>query len=149
MHIRQQFVGANPKPRVEPLGALDTRISFLLGDSERWQTDLPTWSGVRYVDLYPQIDLEVTSRNGQFVQRLVAHAGADLSLVKLQIADADAMRLDGGTLQLQTLVGEFRLPLLELAGAVGGSPRSWVEHPTPSRRASSATVAMIIILASR
>ncbi|MBC8163576.1 MAG: SBBP repeat-containing protein [Roseiflexaceae bacterium] len=111
-HIRQQFVGANPQPRVEPLSALGTRVSFIFGSSS--QTDVPTWSGVRYVDLYPQIDLEVTSQNGQIVQRLVARKGADLALVKLQLEGADAMRLDGDALRLQTPAGEFRLPLLEL-----------------------------------
>jgi hypothetical protein len=89
---------------------------------------------VRYVDLYPGLDLEISSDNGQMVQRLVikdsvvtGQAAADgqppatdVSAVKWQVEGADALALDGaGSLQLFTALGEVSLPLLQPIAADG------------------------------
>jgi hypothetical protein len=72
VNLRLSFVDANPAPAMEPFGAVETNISYFIGaDPDAWQVGVPVWSGVRYVDLYPGLDLEVTSENGQFVRRLV------------------------------------------------------------------------------
>jgi hypothetical protein len=76
------------------------------------------WGGVRYKDLYPGIDLEITGENGRLVQRLVARPGADLSAVRLRVEGADAVELAGGEgLHLTTTVGDFTLSLLTVEGA--------------------------------
>ena len=79
-NIKLSFVGANPQPRIEPFDRLDTVVSYFLGnDPAQWRPDVPVWGGVRYVDLYPGVDLELTSEGGQMVQRLAARPGADLA----------------------------------------------------------------------
>ena len=64
--------------------------------------DVPVWGGVRYVDLYPGVDLEITSEGGQMVQRLAARPDANLSAIRLQVAGADAVTVDGDALRLST-----------------------------------------------
>ncbi|MER3426346.1 MAG: hypothetical protein C4299_04200 [Thermoleophilia bacterium] len=60
VHLRLRFEGANPHPRLEPFQRLETHVSYFLGnDPAKWHADVPVWAGVRYVDLYPGIDLEV------------------------------------------------------------------------------------------
>ena len=117
-NIKLSFVGTNPKVRLEPFNRLDTRVSYFIGnDPKKWRADVPVWGGARYKDLYPGIDLEITSEKGQMVQRVVARAGANLNAVQLRVDGVDKMTLDSDRLRLTTAVGEYTLPLLQAAGA--------------------------------
>ncbi len=118
VNIRLSFGGADPHPRLEPFNRLNTRVSYFVGnDPTQWRPDVPVWGGVRYVNLYPGVDLEIAGENTQMVQRLVVHSGADWRAVRLQVDGADALTLEGHALHLTTAVGEFALPLLQVAGA--------------------------------
>ena len=78
VNIKLSFVGANPHPRVEPLNRVETHVSYFIGsDADQWHADVPVWRGIRYVDLYPGIDLEIVGENGRASQRIVARSGAD------------------------------------------------------------------------
>ena len=117
-NIKLSFVGANPNPVLEPFNRLDTAVSYLLGDDPaRWRPDVPVWGGVRYVDLYPGIDLELTAEAGRLIPRLTAQPGADLSAVGLHVEGAEAVTLDGGALRLSTAAGDATWPLLRIEGA--------------------------------
>ena len=111
---------------------MDTRVSYFTGhDPVKWQAGVPVWGGVRYVDLYPGLDLEITSENGQLVQRLVrrdqvsektndsaqleAQGTVSLQDISLRVEGAESLALDDtGHLHLTTAVGEFTLPLLQV-----------------------------------
>ncbi|MFQ5812255.1 MAG: SBBP repeat-containing protein, partial [Anaerolineae bacterium] len=123
VNLRLTFPGANPHPRIEPFDRLDTVVSYFIGnDPDQWHPDVPVWGGVHYVDIYPGVDLELTSEGGQYTQRLVTRAGADLSAVRLRVEGADTLALDdAGYLRLTTAVGDFTLPLLAIEGAVPNS----------------------------
>ena len=118
VNIKLSFSGANPHPRLEPFNRLATRISYFTGNEPtKWRPDVPVWSGVRYADLYPGIDWEIVGENNQMALRLIRHPGADLRAVRLQVDGADALTLGDTALHLTTAVGEFALPLLQVAGA--------------------------------
>jgi hypothetical protein len=75
VHVRLSFPGAEPHPRLEPFDRLDTHVSYFIGgDPAGWHADVPVWGGVRYVDLYPGIDLEIAGQGGRLVPRLVVGA---------------------------------------------------------------------------
>jgi predicted MPP superfamily phosphohydrolase len=120
VNIRISFPGANPNARLEPFGRLDTVVSYFIGnDPAKWRVAVPVWAGVRYVNLYPGVDLEFRGEAGRVVPRLVAHPGANLSVVRLRVEGADAVALTpggGGGLLLRTAVGEFILPLFQVEG---------------------------------
>ena len=127
VNIRLSFPGANPHPRIEPFHRLDTVVSYFIGnDPAKWHVAVPVWGGVRYVDLYPGVDLELTGENGQVVPRLVAHPGADLSAVRLRVEGAKEVALlpspdvgrgaGGEGLLLRTALGDFTLPLFQVEG---------------------------------
>src|SRR5205823_6090844 len=72
VHLKFSFPGANPHARLEPFQHLDTHVSYYFGnDPKQWHTNVPVWGGVRYVDFYPGLDLEITSEAGQWLWRLV------------------------------------------------------------------------------
>lgn len=103
--LRFSFDGASAA-KLEPFGRASTRVSFLIGnDPSRWQRDVPVWSGARYRDLYPGIDLVVGGDAvGAVPWRLEARPDADLAAVRLRIEGADATVGEAGALRFQ-LVG--------------------------------------------
>jgi len=119
VNLKLSFVGANPHPHLEPFDRLDTRVSFFSGnDPAQWHTDVPAWSGVRYVDLYPGMDLEITGQDGRLAQRLVVRDRLPLQNVRLRVEGADNLTLEDDHLRLMTALGGFALPLLTVEGAV-------------------------------
>ena len=117
-NIKLTFPGSNPHPHLEPFNRLDTHVSFFFGrDPENWHTSVPVWGGVRYRNMYPGIDLEITSENGRLVQRIVARDHKHLEFVRLFVEGAESTTLDGNSLILATSVGEYRLPLFTVNGS--------------------------------
>ncbi|MEW5989101.1 MAG: SBBP repeat-containing protein [Chloroflexota bacterium] len=118
VHVRLSFVGANPVPRLEPFGRLDTRVSYLIGnDPAGWRPDVPVWSGVRYVDLYPGLNLEMAAEGWQLVCR--ANCEAALQSVRLRVEGAADLRLEADRLRLDAAAGDLALPLLQVVTADG------------------------------
>ncbi len=133
VHLRLSFPGANPHPRLEPFDRLATRFSYFTGDDPAgWQRDVPVWGGVRYRELYPGLDLEITSEitggKGRLVQRLVCGAGCEpdglrsrLGSVRMRVEGADTLAIVGDALEVRTTAGSASVPLIEVPGvAIAG-----------------------------
>jgi len=55
---------------VQPFGRSSERIRFYpTADPATWREDVPAWHGVRLVDVYPGVDLELTGTAGGVVSR--------------------------------------------------------------------------------
>jgi YVTN family beta-propeller protein len=126
LNLKLTFAGANPAPILEPFDPLNPTISYFTGsDAAQWHSAVPVWGGVRYIDLYPGIDLEITRQHGQLALRLVVAAEAlaaatPLADLRLHLDGADALALTGaGGLRLTTALGEVNLPLLQVVTAAG------------------------------
>jgi hypothetical protein len=133
VNLRISFEGANPDPRIEGFDPLDTTVSYFIGsDPDNWYSDVPVWGGVRYVDLYPGVDLEITGAGGQWDWQLVVRESAGsqgrslLEDVRLRVDGADGVSFAGpgkSALRVTTNLGDFTLPLLKVGGAdVQGGP---------------------------
>ncbi len=100
---RFTFPGANPAAQPQPFGRSNAHVSYFIGnDPARWRSDAPVWSGVRYRDLYPGVDLIVGDNAAGLVPwRLEARPGANLAAVALKVegsevtAAAGQLRLEG------------------------------------------------------
>ena len=119
VHIRLTFVDSNSNARVEGFNPQNAKVSFFSGnDEEEWQTNVPVWGGVRYIDFYPGYNLEITSVGSQWTWRLVQQeinfssqrSGVN-ERIRLQVDGADSIALDKNTLIITTAVGETSLPL--------------------------------------
>jgi hypothetical protein len=127
VNLRFTFMDANPNPQIVGFDRLDTAVSyFISNDPSKWRTNVPVWGRVRYVGLYPGIDLEITSLDGKWAWRLVARDATRLSPegqgvgggdVRLRVEGADQLFLDDGYLRLTTGVGQFRMPLIKVDDA--------------------------------
>ena len=134
VNIRLSFPGANPHPRLEPFHRLDTVVSYFIGnDPAKWHVAVPVWGGVRYVGLYPGVDLEITGEGGRWTWRLVvqgdkvgANGRSPLQDVRLRVEGAEEVALlpspdvgrgaGGEGLLLRTALGDFTLPLFQVEG---------------------------------
>ncbi len=115
-NILLQFLDANPHPRLEPVAPLKTKVSYFHGQSpDAWYTDMPTWGRVRYVDLYPSVDLEVAVQDNEMILNFVCKATCAESLPRVKwvlvgtdgaqaytLEEADTL----GMLSFPTVVGE-------------------------------------------
>ncbi len=134
VNLKLSFPGANPRPRLEPLGRLETSLNYFMGnDPAAWRTDVPVYAGVRYGDLYPGVDLVVgagPAPAGERAQgtplpwRLEVRDGGDLSAIRLRVEGAEAVELlpspdagEGQGVRVATALGDFSLPLLAVEGA--------------------------------
>ncbi|MCG3209295.1 MAG: hypothetical protein FOGNACKC_02916 [Anaerolineae bacterium] len=113
--LKISFPGAKPHPRLEPFNRLPTKVSYFRGNNPaNWRADVPVWGGVRYVDLYPGIDLEISGNAGQLTPRLVVRNEAALAKVRLKVEGATQVGLQDNRLQIQTAFGTATVPLLEV-----------------------------------
>lgn len=125
VNLRITFVGANPNPTLEPFEPSDTVLSYFRGNNpENWQANVPVWGGVRYVDLYPGIDLELHGDDGQFQPHLIVRDATALSQVQLKAEGAKGIHLQAseGTgmpnrVHLETVAGTVYFPLLTVVYA--------------------------------
>ncbi|MDA8216592.1 MAG: hypothetical protein M0Z94_03145 [Dehalococcoidales bacterium] len=114
VNLHLTFPGSNPQPQIEPFDRLSTRVSYFLGnDPGQWHTDVPVWQGLRLKDLYPGVDLEVSDS-----LRLVASSAESLGAVRMHVAGASGLRVEGGKLKISTAVDEYTLALPQVEGAV-------------------------------
>jgi YVTN family beta-propeller protein len=147
VHLKVSFAGANPQPRLEPFNPLDIRLSYFIGsDPMHWQSNVPTWGGVRYVDLYPGLDLEISAEKGQLVQRLIVRNSGDAAIaqesdllgqVQLVVDGPAEISLEQGSrLRLATAAGDLTLSLPRLFDQTGRP----LEIPTQPELAAAGLV---------
>ena len=97
--LKLTFPGSNPDVRLEPINPLTTTVSYFLGnDPTQWQPDVPVYTGVRYVDLYPGVNLVLGGSDGAW--QLEAAPDAAVDQVRLLVEGALIEDLDGTELHL-------------------------------------------------
>jgi len=129
-NLRATFPDGNPGLTVEGFDPLDAQISYFLGDDpDQWYPDVPVWGGVRYVDLYPGLDLEISAPEGQWIWQLVRNGrgaasprvlGAQTIAFRMRIEGVDNLTADGGMVRAITNLGEMVVPLPGLRNSDGG-----------------------------
>ncbi|MEW5985464.1 MAG: SBBP repeat-containing protein [Chloroflexota bacterium] len=120
VNLKLAFNGADWS-RPQPFAASPVRVAYFDGaDPAAWRPDTPVWEGVRYVDLYPGLDLELSGANGRLSPRLICKTNcqAALNQVRLRVEGSDQLTLVGQhSLLVSTAVGDFTMPLLPVAAA--------------------------------
>ena len=118
VNLRLSFPDSNPYPRLEPFSRLDSVVHYYRGnDPAQWHTDVPVWGGVRYVGLYPGVDLEITGEAGRLAWRLSPSNGEGWGGgVRLRVEGSETVTVKDDHLRLDTELGPVDLPLLDVTG---------------------------------
>src|SRR5262249_13902615 len=121
--VELRFPGARPGVRPEGTERLPGNANFFLGDNpDDWRTDVPTYGAVRYLDLYPGIDLVYRGPRRLLKREWVIAPGSDPSPTRLAFGgDAVSLRLEAdGSLRLKTAWGELLEGPPETSQEIGG-----------------------------
>ena len=100
--IRLSIAGGNGQRRISREGPLPGIVSYFpSGDARTWRTNLRTWSGLRYQEIYPGIDLVYYGNRGQLEYDFTVAPHRDPSMITLEISSADEVRIvPGGDLAI-------------------------------------------------
>lgn len=105
--VQLRFEGTDPGCRLQVEEPELAYANYFFGsDPARWKTRVPTCSAVRYVGLYPGIDVVVRHQRGGFEYDLVLAPWADLARVRIRVEGGAGSRIDAeGRLVIDTAVG--------------------------------------------
>ena len=119
-------MAANPAAKVSGEEELAGKINYLIGkDPSKWRTGVATYAKVRYEQVYPGIDLVYYGNQRQLEYDFVVGPGADPARIRLKLAGAQKMFVDGeGQLVVQTAGGGVRWNKPEIYQEVDGQHRS-------------------------
>jgi hypothetical protein len=99
-----EFVNPSPNMRIEGVGRVETHTNFYRGnDPGNWHTDVPTYAGVRYVNVWDGIDVEYIEHEGRLRQRIILHEGADakrVAFTQTNLTELDISTVDESSLKL-------------------------------------------------
>jgi hypothetical protein len=122
--VRLHPIGANPDSRIVAEGERPGVVRYVSGGPTPPVT-APTSAGVRYVDVYPGIDLVYYGRPRGLEYDFVVAPGADPATIALAFDGSERLEVDaGGTLVAHTAAGDLRQPRPVVYQDVDGSRRS-------------------------
>lgn len=107
--VRSSLANSNPNPTISGLDKLPGVANFILGeDSSQWHTDVPTFNGVVYQNVYQGIDRVFKGTEGQLKSEFLVAPFADPSQIRMNYSGVNDIRLrDDGALILETPLGEL------------------------------------------
>lgn len=106
--IRVKTLGSNT-PRVVPEDKLPGTInSFIGNDHSKWQTNIQTYSKMKYEGVYPGVDLVYYGNQQQLEYDFVVAPGADPNTIRLDISGAKPIIDPRGDLVMHTSLGDVR-----------------------------------------
>jgi gliding motility-associated-like protein len=103
------FEGANPKAQILPERVMMGYSNYYIGnDSAKWKTGVKTFGALRYVSLYPGIDVRFYSENGYVKYDIIVSPTANAAQIRLRYDGATVSVQKNGELLVKTSVSEIR-----------------------------------------
>src|SRR5689334_16945217 len=107
--IRLRLAGANTPARIEGLDQLPGVANYFIGnDRKAWHTNVPTFSRVKYQQVYPGIDLIYHGNQHQLEYDFVVGPHISPDKIRLSFADARLSIDTDGSLIIKTRLSEIR-----------------------------------------
>ena len=108
--LRMNLVGANPGAPVEGLNELEGKVNYLIGnDPTQWRTNIPTFSRVRYSEVYRGIDVVYYGNQRRLEYDFVVGPGRGTGEIVLEFTGAERVEVEAGTGDLLIGIGEDTL----------------------------------------
>lgn len=107
--VRMKFHGQKRNPRVEGLEPLVGASNYLIGaQRSAHRTNVPRYKKVRYVDVYPGIDVVYYGNQRLLEYDFIVRPGADPGKIRIAFSGAEHLTIgEGGDLILKTRAGEM------------------------------------------
>lgn len=103
--VRLRYDGATPQPEVRAGDRQPGVVHLLLGNDRRaWRTNVPTYAGITYQQLYPGIDLRYDGTGGQLKGTYLVAPHTDPSRIRWRYHGAIDVQVDATTGNLQISV---------------------------------------------
>src|SRR5687768_15291118 len=108
--VRMKLEGANPDPLIEGLGQLATTSNYFAGpDPAGWHTDIPSFTRVRYTQVYSGIDMVYYGNQRRLEYDFVVGPGANPAIIQMAFGGINDFEIDRmGDLLLRTEQGNIR-----------------------------------------
>ena len=102
--------GANPDPRIEGLEQLSTTSNYFSGsDPSDWRTNIPSFTRVRYAQVYPGIDMVYYGDQRRLEYDFVLAPGANPDTIQMAFGGIEDFEINRmGELVLRTKQGNIR-----------------------------------------
>jgi hypothetical protein len=103
--VRLRFDGANPTPRITGVDPQPGIVNYFIGnDTTKWHTNLTTYAGVVYEQLYPGIRLRYEGVDTHLKSTYTIDPGADPAQIRWHYDDATDVRIEAhmGSVLVQT-----------------------------------------------
>jgi hypothetical protein len=106
--LRMKMRHANPAARITGMDELAGKANYFIGnDPSKWRTNVPTYSRVRYEEMFPGIDLVYYGNQRQLEYDFIVAPGADPHLIAFDIIGARRILQDAhGDLVFQMELGQ-------------------------------------------
>ena len=93
--VRMRLIGSNPGVAVEGIDRLPGITNYFIGNNpEKWRTNIPNYSRVRYRDIYPGIDLVYYGNPEQLEYDVVVAPGVDPQSFLMAFDGADHLSIN-------------------------------------------------------
>jgi hypothetical protein len=105
--VRVKLEEANPDLVLEGVDQLQGKVNIFRGkDPNKWKTNIRTFGGIVYRDLYPGIDLSYHGQEGRLAPRLTVQPRAQVDEIAFRYEGADSIYIDAeGQLRIVTALG--------------------------------------------
>jgi len=109
--LRVKLVGAKRGVEVRGEEELAGKSNYFIGnDPAKWRTNVPNYGRVKYEGVYRGVDLVYYGYEGELESDFIVGAGVDAGVIRLQIAGAERVRINGqGDVEVKTAGGEVVL----------------------------------------
>lgn len=108
--VRLSFLDANPTPTITPDTPLPGRVNDLRGDDPtQWRTDIPTYAGIVYHDVYAGIDLRYDGHASTLKGTYTVAPGVDPQQIRWRYQGVEQVRIDQASGNLQVTVAADRV----------------------------------------
>jgi hypothetical protein len=99
------LVGGNRAPRIDALDPVGARTDYFVGSRNRWRTNVPSYSRVRYSSVYPGIDTVYYGNNNQLEFDFLVAPGADPKTIRMRFQGAKSVRIaESGDLLVDDMI---------------------------------------------
>jgi hypothetical protein len=114
--LRMMLVGASPGLHVEGNDQLPGTINYFIGnDPAKWHTKVPTYGSVKYLNVYPGVDLVYHGDDRQLEYDFIVAPGINPASIGVRFTGAKSLMLDRqGDLRIEVAGGvvTFRKPVV-------------------------------------